>query len=259
MREFNKKELELLSTKRGLLNLLRPKDPDFDRALKRVKYERLLLKLQVEVLRLQQWVINNDKRVIIIFEGRDSAGKGGAIRRFSEHMNPRHFKEVALRKPTPEEDQQWYFQRYVQHLPKPGEIVFFDRSWYNRAVVEPVNGFCTQDEYERFMADVNDFERMLVNDGIYLFKFYFSISKDEQAKRFKKVENNPLKKWKMSPIDYRAQELWDEYTTYKERMFTETHTDLAPWVIVKANKKSSARVRVIKRVLDALPYDEEMK
>ncbi len=256
MRELNKKEIALLSTKRGLLNLLRPEIPDYERTLKRVKYERLLLKLQVDVIQMQQWVIENDERVIVLFEGRDSAGKGGAIRRLSEHMNPRHFKVVALPKPTPEEDKQWYFQRYVNQLPKPGEMVFFDRSWYNRAVVEPVNGFCTQEQYDQFMEDVNDFERMLVNDGIRLIKFYFSISKEEQAKRFSKVENNPLKKWKMSPIDYKAQELWDEYTKYKEVMFEKTDTELAPWSIVKANKKSSARVRAIKRVLDAIPYKD---
>ena len=157
-------------------------------------------------------------------------------------------------KPTEEERGQWYFQRYINQLPNPGEIVLFDRSWYNRSVVEPVNGFCTQEEYERFMSEVNDFENMLVNDGIILMKFYFSITKEEQHKRFLDIENNPLKRWKMSPVDAQAQELWDTYTEYKERMFAHTNKEHSPWIILRANKKTTARVSVIEHILKTVPY-----
>ena len=186
---------------------------------------------------MQNWVINEGKKVVILFEGRDSAGKGGAIRRITAHINPRHYKIVALPKPTVEEEGQWYFQRYVNKLPKPGEIVFFDRSWYNRAGVEPVMDFCTQEEYEIFMRQVNNFEQMIIESNTYLIKFYFSISKEEQSRRFKEIKSSPLKKWKMTSVDEKAQELWDKYTKYKKRMFAKTNTKLCPWVIIKADKK----------------------
>jgi polyphosphate kinase 2 len=203
---------------------------------------------------LQNWVIEGNRKVVILFQGRDAAGKGGAIRRLTAHINPRHYRIVALPKPTEEEQGQWYFQRYVNRLPKPGEIVFFDRSWYNRAVVEPVNGFCTQEQYHTFMGQVNDFERMLTESGTYLIKFYLSISKEEQAKRFADIRQSPLKRWKLTPVDERAQELWDEYTAYKERMFEKTNTAHAPWIIIEADRKTEARIAVAEHILERIPY-----
>ena len=181
--------------------------------------------------------------------------KGGAIRRIAAHINPRHYRIVALPKPTPEEEGQWYFQRYVNRLPKPGEIVFFDRSWYNRAIVEPVNGFCTQKEYETFMGQVNAFEQMIIESGTYLIKFYFSITKAEQASRFKDIKKDPLKKWKMTPVDERAQELWNEYTAYKKKMFAQTNLPTSPWVIIDANRKTFARIEATEYVLKTIPYN----
>jgi polyphosphate kinase 2 len=208
---------------------------------------------------LQNWVIKGDKKIVILFEGRDAAGKGGAIRRITAHINPRHYKIVALPKPTLEEQGQWYFQRYVNRLPKPGEIVFFDRSWYNRAVVEPVNGFCTEVQYQRFMGQVNDFERMIIESDIYLIKFYFSISKEEQARRFKEIKSSPLKKWKITPVDERAQELWDDYTLYKQKMFEKTNLKQSPWVIIDANRKTDARIIATEHILKVIPYEEDVK
>ncbi len=224
-----------------------------------IEYQKELEQLQVELIKLQQWVMNNKKRVAILFEGRDAAGKGGAIRRFIEHLNPRSMRVVALPKPTEVEQGQWYFQRYINQLPNPGEIVFFDRSWYNRAVVEPVNGFCTQKQYEHFLVQVPDFEHMLYEDGIILFKFWFSISKSEQLRRFNKRKNNPLKQWKISPVDLKAQDLWDKYTHYKEEMFYKTHSSYSPWIIVQANVKKEARLASIRYVLDHISYTNKGK
>ena len=196
-------------------------------------------------------------RVIVIFEGRDSAGKGGAIRRITERINPRHFRIVALPKPTEVEQTQWYFQRYIQQFPKAGEIVFFDRSWYNRAVVEPVNGFCTDEEYKIFMKQVNDFERMITESGILLVKIYMSISKKEQAKRFEDIRNNPLKQWKMSKVDEKAQELWDSYTFYKNKMFENTKNNGIPFKVIKANRKTDARTEAVEHILESIPYDKD--
>jgi len=205
-------------------------------------------------VKLQRDVQVNGRRVAIIFEGRDAAGKGGAIRRFAEQLNPRSMRVVALPKPTEVEKGQWYFQRYVKHLPNPGEIAFFDRSWYNRAVVEPVMNFCTKAQYQTFMQQVPEFEHMLYEDNIELIKFWFSISKDEQARRFKSRAINPLKQWKISPVDDKAQEHWDLYTMYREEMFSKTHTSYSPWVIVKANSKMKARLEAIRHVLNTFPY-----
>lgn len=254
--QLSAEDLELLNSKNGLLALLRNKKVDCRKALNEVRYITELRAHQEELIKLQNWVIENGKKVVVIFEGRDAAGKGGAIRRITEFINPRHFKIVALDIPTKDESNQWFFQRYINRLPKPGEIVFFDRSWYNRAVVEPVNGFCTQEEYERFMSQVNNFEQMLVQSNTYLLKIYFSISKEEQAKRFKDIKNNPLKRWKITPVDEKAQELWDEYTTYKDKMFESTTTDHAPWKIIRANKKSHARLEAIKYIIENIPYEE---
>ena len=200
-------------------------------------YEKELIKLQAELVDLQQWVAKHQKRVCVLFEGRDAAGKGGAIRRFTEHLNPRSMRVVALTKPTDVEKGQWYFRRYIKELPNPGEIVFFDRSWYNRAVVEPVMGFCTEEEYHKFMVQVTEFEHMLYEDGIYIIKFWFSISKEEQDRRFNSRLANPLKQWKFSEVDKEGQKLWDTYTHYKEQMFGKTHTTFSPWIIVKTNNK----------------------
>lgn len=207
------------------------------------------------MVKLQRWAEDKNRRIAIIFEGRDAAGKGGSIRRFMEHLNPRAMRVVALPKPTEEETGQWYFQRYAKQLPNRGEIVFFDRSWYNRAVVEPVNGFCTTEQYKQFMRQVPEFEHMLYEDGITVIKFWFSISKDEQLKRFQSRKKNPLKQWKLNPIDSKAQELWDKYKHYKELMFSKTHTTFSPWVIVKANNKRKARLESMRYVLSAIDYD----
>lgn len=261
MENNTQKELNKLLSKKGLYALLQNEQLDFDKALRFYNYEKRLARLQTELIKLQNWVVEHQKKVIIIFEGRDAAGKGGAIRRITENLNPRLHRTVALPKPDENERGQWYFERYVKQLPNAGEIVFFDRSWYNRAVVEPVNDFCTQEEYRVFMQQVNDFEKMLTGSGIYLLKLYFSISKEEQEKRFADIINNPLKKWKFSDVDRKALELWDVYTEYKQRMFDLTHTANAPWKVLKANKKSRARIEALEYILETLPYqvkDEEI-
>ncbi len=254
-------ELERISSKDGLLTLLRQKGFSTSKVLKTLSYEAELKKLQVEMVQLQRSVQLEGRRVAILFEGRDAAGKGGTIRRFIEHLNPRTARVVALAKPSEVEQGQWYFQRYVDQLPNPGEIRFFDRSWYNRAVVEPVMNFCTKGQYDRFMQQVPEFEHMLYEDGIELIKFWFSISKTEQASRFTSRMVNPLKQWKISPVDEEAQERWDLYSRYKEKMFSQTHTNFSPWIIVKANNKKRARLDSMRYVLSRLPYEtrEETK
>ena len=254
--ELTQEDVEILNSKIGLKNLFADKKVNIEKALRMARYEIELRELQAELIKMQQWIIDNGKKVIILFEGRDAAGKGGAIRRITAHINPRHYRIIALPKPTEEEEGQWYFQRYVNHFPTPGEIVFFDRSWYNRAVVEPVNRFCTKRQYEIFMGQVNEFERMLTESDIFLIKFYFSISKEEQANRFKDIKSSPLKKWKMTKVDERAQDLWDEYTKYKVKMFEHTNTDLAPWVIIDADKKPDARTQALKYILERIPYEK---
>lgn len=252
--QLTEEDVQLINSKIGLSALLKSKKVNIPKVLEEVKYANDLKSQQEELIKLQNWVIKENKKVVILFEGRDVAGKGGAIRRITQHINPRHFRIIALNIPTSDERNQWFFQRYINKLPKPGEIVFFDRSWYNRAVVEPVNNFCTKKEYDIFMSHVNSFEQMLIESDTYLIKFYFSISKEEQAKRFKEIKNSPLKRWKMSPVDELAQELWDEYTIYKNKMFEVTNTDIAPWKIIDANKKSEARLKAISHVLDSIPY-----
>ena len=252
--KYTEEEMNLLNSKVGLHTLLKNKKTNLDKVLEEVKYLVELKKQQEELIKLQNWIIKNDKKAVILFEGRDAAGKGGAIRRITEYINPRHFRIVALNIPTADERKQWFFQRYINHLPKPGEIVLFDRSWYNRAVVEPVNNFCTDKEYKIFMSQVNDFEKMLVQSDTYLIKFYFSITKKEQAKRFREIKENPLKRRKMTPVDERAQALWNDYTRYKEKMFEVTNTEHAPWLIIDANKKMNARLKAITHVLDVIPY-----
>ena len=253
--QFTQEELKLLNSNKAIKLMLKQGDNiNPAKVLRYVGYEKKLEQLQVELIKLQHWVIENNKRVCILFEGRDAAGKGGAIRRLTHHLNPRNYTVVALPKPTEQERGQWYFQRYINQLPNPGEIVLFDRSWYNRAVVEPVNGFCTQEEYDRFMSEVNHFETMITNDDIILIKMYFSISKKEQQRRFDEIKQNPLKRWKMSPVDESAQELWDVYTDYKQRMFDHTDTEQNPWVVFKADRKTQARIKAIEYVLKTVPY-----
>lgn len=243
--EVSDKKYQKLISKKGLYALLQSQTLQPEKALKTLKYDKRIEKLQEELIKMQNWVVTNNKKVVIVFEGRDAAGKGGAIRRITEHLNPREHRVVALPKPDEVEEGQWYFQRYINQLPKAGEIVFFDRSWYNRAVVEPVNGFCTQEQYQIFMNQVNQFEKMMVESGIILLKLYFSISKEEQAKRFEDIKNNPLKKWKFIKVDERAIELWDQYTHYKEKMFDVSDTETTPWEVIKADKKTKARPRCL--------------
>ena len=256
MSELTPKNLKKLNSNRGLKLFLKEKDMTPTKALRILNYEAKLKKLQEELIKLQQWVEDEGEKLVVIFEGRDAAGKGGAIRRITQHLNPREFNVVALPKPTPEEQGQWYFQRYIKNLPRSGQITFFDRSWYNRAVVEPVNGFCTDEEYKIFMNQVNNFEQMLIESGVRLVKFYFSISKDEQARRFKDIKASPVKKWKFSPVDQTALERWDDYTDYKKKMFEKTDTKIAPWIVIKANKKMRARVEVVQKLLEIVPYSK---
>jgi polyphosphate kinase 2 len=232
-------------------------NPIFKSALEKNAYENELLPLQAELVDFQRWVQKENKKIAIIFEGRDASGKGGTIKRFKEHLNPRAMRVVALNKPTEIESNQWYFNRYIKELPNAGEIVFFDRSWYNRAVVEPIMGFCTEAQYNRFIIQVPEFEHMLYEAGTIIIKFWFSVSKEEQQRRFTKRLSSPLKKWKFSPVDEKGQELWDDFTHYKNQMFSRTHNAFSPWVIIKANDKKLARLESIKYVLSLFDYDNK--
>ncbi len=220
-------------------------------------YRAEMRSLQIELIKLQKWIQDQQLRLAIIFEGRDTAGKGGAIYRFTRYLNPRAMRVVALPKPTEVEKGQWYFQRYIKELPNPGEIVFFDRSWYNRAVVEPVMGFCTKDQYELFLKQAPTFEQMLLEDGIILIKFWFSINITEQKVRIEDRIQNPLKMWKLSTVDLKAQQMWDEFTHYKNQMFLHTHNESNPWVIVKGNHKPTARIETMRYVLARMDYPEK--
>ena len=243
------------SKAQDLISTLKAKGIPHGKIVETLAYEKQLRLLQVELVKLQQWILKTNKRVAVVFEGRDAAGKGGNIRRFMEHLNPRSSRLVALNKPTNVERGQWYFQRYIKELPNPGEIVFFDRSWYNRAVVEPVMGFCTDEEYKEFLVQVPEFEHMLHEDGLVIIKFWLSISKEEQLKRFDGRNANPLKRWKFSPVDKKGQELWDRYTHYKEEMFSKTHTSYCPWMIIKTNNKKTARLEAMRYVLSRFDYE----
>ena len=220
-----------------------------------LEYEKQLVQLQAELVNLQKWVTKHKKRVCVIFEGRDASGKGGSIRRMTEHLNPRSRRVVALTKPTEVEQGQWYFRRYIKEMPNPGELVFFDRSWYNRAVVEPVMGFCTKEQYDKFMIQVPEFEHMLYEDGVIVIKLWFSVSKDEQVKRFESRLASPLKRWKFSPVDQEGQKRWDDYTFYKNQMFGNTHTTFSPWIIIKTNNKKEARLESIRYILSRFDYE----
>ncbi len=241
----------------------REKDPHKKRVAVWVKdevlqYEDELKRLQIELLKMQNYVKETGQKVLMIFEGRDAAGKGGTIKRITEHLNPRGARVVALDKPSDKERTQWYFQRYVQHLPSAGEIVLFDRSYYNRAGVEPVMGFCTQEEHKEFLHEVPEFEKMLVNSDIKIFKFYFSVSKQEQKKRFEKRRTDPLKQYKLSPVDEQSQGLWDKYTIAKYSMLLASHTDYAPWTIIRSDNKKKARINTIKHILNHFDYPKKI-
>lgn len=246
---FNK-----IQKRADLVRLAQENEIPIEKALNKVKYEIELGKLQSEFVNLQKWIAQKKMRVAIIFEGRDAAGKGGSIKRFKEHLNPRNSRVVALTKPTDIELGQWYFRRYIKELPNPGEIVFFDRSWYNRAVVEPVMKFCSKKQYQKYKAQVPEFEHLLYEDNLKIIKFWFSISKEEQKKRFDSRLKNPLKFWKFSPVDLKGQEYWDRYTHFKEEMFSKTHTNFSPWIIVKTNDKKQARLESMRYVLSQFNY-----
>ncbi len=251
---FTAEQLQSVKSRKELVELSEKMGIDLKKSLRNARYEEELKLLQTELVNLQQYISENKLRVAVLFEGRDAAGKGGSIKRFVEHLNPRSMGVVALPKPNEQERGQWYFRRYIKELPNPGEIVFFDRSWYNRAVVEPVMGFCDHSQYQRFMAQVTEFEHMLYDDGIIVIKFWFSISKKEQKKRFDSRLNNPLKEWKFSPVDLKGQDLWDRYTHYKEQMFSKTHNAFSPWIIVKTNDKRIARLESMRYVISQFEY-----
>jgi polyphosphate kinase 2 len=223
-----------------------------------IAYEEEMLRLQIELVKLQKYIQENDKKVLIIFEGRDAAGKWGNIKRFTESLNPRYSKVVALMKPSDIEKGQWYFERYISHLPNAGEMIFFDRSWYNRAGVEPVMGFVGKRDYEKFMDDVVSLEKLLTRSGIKIIKFYFSVSKAEQAARFQERRTNPLKQYKLSPIDQFSQKLWDRYTLAEYLNFSQTHTENAPWTIVKSDNKEASRINAIKYLLSQFDYPDKI-
>jgi len=230
-------------------------DYPYPEKMTRPEYEYLKRPLQIELVKLQNWVKSTGQRIVLVFEGRDAAGKGGTIKRFTEHLNPRGATVVALVKPTERERTQWYFQRYVTHLPSAGEIVMFDRSWYNRAGVERVMGFCTPDEYREFMHEAPEFERMLVNSGLALTKFWFSVTRSEQHTRFVIRQVDPVRQWKLSPMDIESLDKWDDYTLAKEQMFFYTDTEDAPWTVVKSNDKKRARLEAMRHMLELFDYD----
>ncbi|QTF71073.1 polyphosphate kinase 2 [Arthrobacter woluwensis] len=227
----------------------------YEERLSRPQYELEKRLLQIELLKLQKWIKGNGRRLLLVFEGRDAAGKGGTIKRFTEHLNPRGARVVALEKPSSTEQSQWYFQRYVKHLPAAGEMVLFDRSWYNRAGVERVMGFCTDEQYQVFLRQVPLFEELLVQDGIDVVKFWFSVSRSEQLTRFTIRQVDPVRQWKLSPMDLASLDKWDSYTEAKEAMFLATDTDHAPWTVVKSNDKKRARLEAMRHVLNLFDYD----
>lgn len=250
MSEFDLNDLEKISNKQEIIDFLVDHDIIKEKKFrKQLAYEKEIAYLQLELVRLQSYIIDQKKRVLIIFEGRDAAGKGGTISRIVQNLNPKKYKVISLPKPNDSENGQWYFQRYLKHLPNEGEIVFFDRSWYNRAVVEPVFGFCTDEEYHKFLHQVNDVEKLLKEDGIEIIKIYLSISKQEQAERLAERKNDSLKQWKLGILDQQAQEKWDMYTKYINHLFLETSPRLNPWFEVKTDDKKEARLAAMKLIL----------
>ncbi|WP_414655763.1 polyphosphate kinase 2 [Flexivirga sp.] len=247
------KDVELPDARRDAWRAGHP----YDTRMTRKEYERVKRTLQIEMLKMQAWVKETGQQVVIAFEGRDAAGKGGAIKRFTEHLNPRGATVVALEKPTEREQSEWYFQRYVAHLPAAGEIVFFDRSWYNRAGVERVMGYCTNSQYDEFMRSCPQVEQMWVNSGIRLIKLWFSVGRHEQIRRFERRATDPVKQWKLSPTDLASLDKWNAYTEAKEAMFEHTDTEWAPWTVIKSNDKKRGRLEAMRYVLDAMPYPDK--
>lgn len=252
---LSKNQIDLLNSKKGFYYLLKDEKLDLKKAIENIETEDKFENLNQELIRLQNWVLENDKKILIFFEGRDAAGKGGSIRKVTSHLNPRHYRALALPKPSLDEENQWYFQRYLKLLPKSGDIVFFDRSWYNRAIIEPVYGFCKESEYTLFMEQVNNIEKMIVDSGIKLIKIYLKISKEEQAKRFEKIRSHELTSWKLSDVDKKAQILWDNYTEYEKIMLDKTSTDYAPWKIVDANNTNKSNLEIVNYILSENNYD----
>ena len=255
MQDVGPSEAQALDEEQQPLAEKAPRTKTERKAVKRYRRERQLRPYQAELIKMQQHIEEHNERMLIICEGRDAAGKGGTIRRVTRYMNPRHYRVVALGRPTEEQRNQWFLQKYVAHFPTGGEIVLFDRSWYNRAMVEPVFGFCSDDEYKLFMRGVVGFEKDLVRQGIILIKLYFSVSREEQARRFARRKHDPLRQWKLSEVDVQAQERWDEFTEMKYKMLRDTHTNKAPWTVVRSDNKHLARLNVMKVLLDAVPYE----
>lgn len=253
-REIKSKELKNLNSKLGLRKLFRQKEIDLESVLADLEYDEELRRFQIEMVKVQKWVIENRKKLLVIFEGRDAAGKGGVINAICSHINPRHYRKVALNKPSKEESGQWYFQRYVNYLPNEGEMIFFDRSWYNRAVVEPVNGFCTEKEYNTFMGQVNEFERMILESDIIFLKFFLKISKEEQSRRLSLMKKDPLRNWRLTPVDKNAQKLWKKYSAYEDEMFKNTQKKNTKWQIIDADNGPKARLESLRILLDSVPY-----
>jgi len=247
----------LSSKKEALLKSFKSGEYPNKEKMKNDEYEQTKAKLQIELLKMQNWVRDSGEKIVMIFEGRDAAGKGGTIKRINEHLNPRHAHVVALEKPNDREQGEWYFQRYIQHLPTEGEIVLFDRSWYNRAGVERVMNFCSPNDYLEFSRQTPELERLLVRSGIRLYKFWFSVTRDEQLRRFQSRKQDPLKQWKLSPVDIASLDKWDDYSEAKEAMFFYTDTADAPWTVIKSNDKKRARINCMRYILNSLPYPDK--
>ncbi|WP_194777212.1 polyphosphate kinase 2 family protein [Pararhodonellum marinum] len=252
---LTKEDLEILNSKVGIKHLLENKKIDLEKVILQAKYETKLREIQAELVKLQTWFIENKQKIVLVFHGGDASEKSGVIRRILSHNNPRHYRiEVNLPHRTLGNDGEWYFKHFINLLPQPSEMVIYDRSWYNRALIEPVNGLCTQEEYERFMEQVIPFEKMLVDSGIHLVKFYFSITKKEHARRLAEMKADPLTKWKLTPYDENAQELWDEYKKYKEKMFAQTDTPYAPWVEIIEDRREEELISAAEYILKTIPY-----
>lgn len=253
--ELTKEDLKILNSKIGLKHLLGDKKINLEKALRDARYELELREVQAELVKMQLWLIAHGKKMMVLFHGGDSSEKSGLIRKILSHNNPRHYRvEVNLPHESAEFDQDWYFRQFVAKLPQPGEMVFWDRSWYNRALIEPVHGLCSKEEYDLFMGQVNEFERMLIESDIQLIKFYFNISKKEQDRRIKEVKSSPLSKWKMTPYDEKSKELWDQYQDYKNVMFEKTNTAIAPWIEIQKDHKEEEMIEAAKHILSLIPY-----
>jgi len=253
--ELTQEDVKILNSNIGLKHLLSKKKIDLKKVLEETKFELALREIQAELVKMQLWIIANNKKLMVLFHGGDSSEKSGIIRKILAHNNPRHYRvEVNLPHLSKEMNGEWYFKKFVEKLPQEGEMVLWDRSWYNRAIIEPVHGLCTKAEYDQFMGQVNEFESMLTEAGITLVKFYFNISKKEQARRLKDVKSSPLTKWKLTPLDELSEELWEEYEKYKEVMMVKTHTSHAPWIEIKKEKREEELITAARHLLSLMPY-----